>query len=64
MALNPKLTFQLAEAPCGEGGFDIRTYIEEAEKVNPDMPMIIEHLRSEEAYLKAIAYIKQLTEKE
>ena len=64
VALSPKLTFQLAEVPCGEGGFDIAAYIREAEQVNPDMPMIIEHLRSEEAYLKAIAYIKQLTEKE
>ncbi len=60
VALSPKLTLQLAEAPCGEGGFDLKTYIDEAEKVDPDMPMIIEHLRSEEAYLKAIAYIKDL----
>lgn len=58
--LREKLTVRLEECPCGEGGFDIKAYIEAAEKVDFDMPMIIEHLCLEEEFLAAIAYIKKL----
>ncbi len=58
--LEHKLTVSIPETECGQGGFDIKTYISEAEKINPDMPMIIEHLNVTEEYLKAIKYIKSL----
>ncbi len=58
--LEHKLTLSIAETQCGQGGFDIKHYISEAEKVNPDMPMLIEHLDCEDKYIKAIDYIRSL----
>ena len=51
------LTFMLKETACGQGEFDIKNYFDTAEKLNPDMPMIIEHLWDEESYRKAVAYV-------
>ncbi len=58
--LEHKLTVSIPETECGQGGFDIKTYISEAEKINPDMPVIIEHLDNIEKYLVAVKYIKNL----
>jgi len=55
------LTVHMPEAECGEGDVAISHYIKEAEKYDADMPMIIEHLKSEDAFLRAIAYVKQIT---
>ena len=54
------LTLILKETFCGNGIFDIKNYIFQAEKVNPDMPMIIEHLSDEQSYKDAVQYIKSL----
>ncbi|MBQ3709003.1 MAG: sugar phosphate isomerase/epimerase [Clostridia bacterium] len=58
--LEQRLTVSIRETPCGTGGLDIGTYIREAERVNPEMPMIIEHLSSMEEYVRSIAYVKAL----
>lgn len=58
--LQTSLTLHLKEVPCGEGNFDLKTYIQEADKASCDMPMIIEHLQSEEEYLASIRYIQAL----
>ncbi|MCQ2483180.1 MAG: sugar phosphate isomerase/epimerase [Clostridia bacterium] len=51
-------TFQLRECPCGEGVFNLEKYVELADKVNPEMPMIIEHLTSDEQYFESVRYVK------
>ena len=53
-------TFQLRECACGEGTFPYIDYMKMATALNPDMPMIIEHLDSDEAYLKSLKYVKGL----
>ena len=53
-------TFQLRESACGEGTLDIVRYAELATKVNPDMPMIIEHLGSNEEYAKSFKYVSEI----
>lgn len=51
-------TFQLRECACGEGTFDLEHYAELADKCDSDMPMIIEHLKSDEDYVKSVKYVR------
>lgn len=53
-------TFQLRESACGEGTLDIVRYAELATQYNPDMPMIIEHLDTNEAYEKSFKYVSDI----
>lgn len=50
-------TVQLKECACGEGMLNLEKYAELASKENPQMPMIIEHLASDEAYLQSLQYV-------
>ena len=58
--LKEEFTFQLEECACGEGTLDIARYIKLATSVNPKMPMIIEHLNSDEQYIKTLQYVQSL----
>ena len=58
--LEHALTVSIRETECGMGGLDLACYIAEAEKVDPDIPMIIEHLPAMEHYLRAVAYVRGL----
>lgn len=44
----------------GNGNVNIRHLIETAVKYDPDMPFIIEHLDSDEAYLSSVSYVQNL----
>lgn len=55
----PKYTFQVEECAPGEGEFPIRYYVSKMNDINPDMPMILEHLNSDEEYLKYMGYLKE-----
>lgn len=50
-------TCMLKEVPCGEGGINLERYVALAEKYDPDMPMLLEHLTSNEAYIKSLSYV-------
>ena len=52
-------TFQLRETRCGDGILDLELYAELAEAENLDMPMIIEHLETDEEYMESLAYVKK-----
>ena len=56
--LLPEYTFQLRECACEDGAINLRYYASLATKANPRMPMIIEHLDSDEEYLRSLSYIK------
>lgn len=58
--LDHSLTVSIRETECGKGELDLKYYIEQAEKYNPEMPMIIEHLAEISQYLDAIKYVKGL----
>ena len=58
-----QLTFQLKELPCGEGVFPLQAYLDWADRCDPDMPVIIEHLESDQEYLTALNYIKKMIRK-
>lgn len=53
-------TFQLRECACGEGILDIEKYASLASEYDSDMPMIIEHLADDVAYVKNMEYVKKL----
>lgn len=57
--LLPELTFRLAEVACGEGDFPLEHYVRLAQASDPDMPVIIEHLRTDEAYLASLRYVRE-----
>lgn len=56
--LKEEYTFQLEECPCGDGILDIGLYARLADMENPDMPMIIEHLTTDEEYASSVRYVK------
>ena len=58
--LDHSLTVSIRETECGLGGLDLSYYIREADRLDPDMPMIIEHLPDISKYRQAIAYVKGL----
>lgn len=58
--LREEYTFQLQECACGDGALDIARYISLANQENPRMPMIIEHLGSDEEYEQSVRMIQAL----
>lgn len=58
ISLLEQYTFQLRECACGEGEYPLEIYAQLASELDPDMPFIIEHLDSDEAYLESLAYVK------
>lgn len=58
--LLPEYTFRLKECACGEGILDVKRYLAAATKVDPDLPVIIEHLANDEEYERSIAYVRSL----
>ncbi len=58
--LKEEYTFQLEECACGEGSLDIKLFSRLATEEQPDMPMIIEHLTTDEEYIASVKYVRNL----
>lgn len=58
--LKEEYTFQLQECACGSGELDIKLYEQLATATNPHMPMIIEHLTTDEEYIQSVKYVKSI----
>jgi len=56
--LKEEFTFQLEECKLGEGTLDLELFAKFASEENPDMPMIIEHLNTDEEYKSSLYYFK------
>jgi sugar phosphate isomerase/epimerase len=54
------LTFSVKETACGKGALDIRRYAQLVHETDPDLPFIIEHLRTEEEYAEAVRHVQQV----
>lgn len=50
-------TFQLKECACGEGTFNFVKYMQLATELDPDMPMIIEHLKNDNEYEESVSFV-------
>ena len=57
--LREEYTFQLEECACGEGTLDLERYARLASAEDPQMPMIIEHLHTDEEYLASVSYVRR-----
>jgi sugar phosphate isomerase/epimerase len=60
--LRDDLTVHLDEVRPGLGFLDYRTYIREIERLNPQLPLLLEHLAAEEEYRFAARYIRRAAE--
>lgn len=56
--LKEEYTFQLEECACGQGTLDLELYARLADEENPNMPMIIEHLTTDEEYATSVRYVR------
>jgi sugar phosphate isomerase/epimerase len=58
IAIEPKLTVHLQECRPGLGQFDYATFLREADKLDKDLPIMLEHLPTQEDYLAAAAHVR------
>lgn len=58
--LKEEYTFQLEECACGKGSLDIKLFEKLATLEDPQMPMIIEHLSTDQKYENSVAYVRNL----
>lgn len=58
--LHPTLTTHLDEVRPGLGFLDYRTYLEELDRLLFDVPLMLEHLNTEEEYTQAADYIRSV----
>ena len=63
ITISGKLTVHLDEVRPGLGVLDYQTYITELHTLNPDIPMMIEHLNLEDDYIMGIKYIRETAAK-
>ncbi len=63
IALSGKLTTHLDEVRPGAGGLDYEVFLAEAEKLNPDLPVVLEHLPNAEEYELAAAFVRSTAER-
>ena len=54
-----KYTFMVEECAPGEGEFPIRKYVSKMNDLDSEMPMILEHLKSDDEYVKYMGYLKE-----
>lgn len=57
--LKEEFTFQLEECAACEGNLDIKLFAQLCDEENPDMPMLIEHLTTDEEYLRTLAAVRE-----
>ena len=57
-----ELTVRIDEVRPGLGEFDYGVFLTEAERFDPDLPVILEHLPDDEEYAKATDYVRGIAE--
>lgn len=55
--LTQKLTFMLEETTCGKGVLNIEQYGRLINACDEEMPVIIEHLNTDEEYIESLSYV-------
>ncbi len=58
--LSSRLTVHLDECCPGEGNLDYATYLRCIERADPQMPLLLEHLQTDQQYQKGAAYIRRI----
>ncbi|MBR5420088.1 MAG: sugar phosphate isomerase/epimerase [Lachnospiraceae bacterium] len=57
--LDRRYTLRLEECGPGDGEFPLRYYVAAMNRLDPEMPVILEHLDGDEAYIKYMGYLKE-----
>ena len=57
--LKEEYTIQLEECAPGKGEYPLRYYVSKMHGIDPDMPVILEHLNTDEEYLFYLEYLKK-----
>ena len=60
IALGHELTVHLTEVRPGLGGLDFRVLLTELDRLDPDTPILVEHLPSDAEYAAAVAHIRDV----
>ncbi|MDR1599168.1 MAG: sugar phosphate isomerase/epimerase [Oscillospiraceae bacterium] len=60
VALAPEFTLRLIETRVGEGSMDHAAYFRRADQCDPDMPMLLEHLPSDDIYKEDLRKARDL----
>lgn len=55
--LSQAFTLQMQETACEKGDLRLEKYAELIERLDPDMPVIIEHLDNDQEYLESLSYV-------
>ena len=58
IALEPELTVRLREVRPGLGALDYRVLLTELSRLDPDTPILVEHLSSDAEYEAAVAHVR------
>jgi len=59
--LSERLTVHLDEVPPGKGALDYRAFLEQLDRLDADMPLMMEHMEGAE-YVQAARYIRSVAE--
>lgn len=57
--LSQEYTFRMEEVPCGEGELNLEYIADKINKTDPELPVLIEHLHSEQEYISSFQYLKK-----
>jgi sugar phosphate isomerase/epimerase len=64
IVLRPSLTVHLDEVRPGLGGLDYATLLHELDRLDPNLPLLLEHLPDEDEYRAAAAHVRQVARQE
>ncbi len=62
IVLGAELTVHLAEVRPGLGSLDYRVLLTEMDRLDPDTPLLVEHLPGEEEYRAAVAHVRTVAD--
>ncbi|MCR4851669.1 MAG: sugar phosphate isomerase/epimerase [Lachnospiraceae bacterium] len=57
--LSERYTIRLEECGPGDGEFPLRYYVAKLNEINSDTPVILEHLNTDEEYIRYMGYLKE-----
>jgi sugar phosphate isomerase/epimerase len=61
--LDDRLTVHLDEMAPGQGELDYAVYLSELDKLDPDVPLILEHMHTPEEYQAGAAYVRGVAQR-
>ena len=58
--MTPKFNAHIDQVQPGLGALDYGVYLRELDRLNPDMPLMLEHLETQEEYRQAAEYVRKV----